>query len=102
MVATATWARSSYFLATNHERMPTMTRDFLLRAMFAGVSAVALNAQTDWPSYGHDPGGMRFSPLKQINTRNVTDLVRAWTYDISAQSPRKRPGEATPLVVGGV
>jgi glucose dehydrogenase len=21
---------------------------------------------TDWPVYGHDPGGMRFSPLRQI------------------------------------
>ena len=23
------------------------------------------------PSYGHDPGGMRFSPLKQIDAGNV-------------------------------
>jgi hypothetical protein len=59
---------SFHFLAANQERVPTMTRDFLLRAIFAGISAAALHGQTDWPSYGHDAGGMRFSPLKQINT----------------------------------
>jgi len=79
-----------------------MRCDFLPRMIFVCVTAIALYGQTDWPSYGHDPGGMRFSPLQQINTGNVSKLVRAWTYDISAQSPRKRPGEATPLVVGGV
>ena len=25
----------------------------------------------DWPAYGRDPGGMRYSPLDQINTKNV-------------------------------
>jgi glucose dehydrogenase len=79
-----------------------MTRYFLLRATLAGIFTMALCGQTDWPSYGHDPGGMRFSPLRQINSGNVSKLVRAWTYDISEQSSRKRPGEATPLVVGGV
>jgi quinoprotein glucose dehydrogenase len=79
-----------------------MMGDFLLRAAVASVFAAALYGQTDWPSYGHDPGGMRFSPLKQINAGNVSKLARVWTYDISNQSPRKRPGEATPLVVGGV
>jgi len=28
----------------------------------------------EWRSYGHDPGGMRFSPLKQINRGNVQQL----------------------------
>ena len=28
----------------------------------------------DWPSYGHDPGGMRYSPLMQINRENVAKL----------------------------
>src|SRR5207302_2852825 len=30
----------------------------------------------DWPSYGHDPGGMRYSPLTQIN-RERTGLSTA-------------------------
>ena len=28
----------------------------------------------EWRSYGHDPGGMRFSPLKQIDRSNVEQL----------------------------
>lgn len=34
----------------------------------------------DWPVYGRDPGGQRYSPLKQINTKNVDQLQPAWTY----------------------
>jgi hypothetical protein len=33
--------------------------------------AFALHAQTDRPVYGHDPGGNRYSPLKQITPKNV-------------------------------
>jgi quinoprotein glucose dehydrogenase len=54
-------------------------------------------AQTDWPVYGHDPGGMRYSPLKQINTRNVAKLRRAWTYHTGETG---RQFESTPIVVG--
>ena len=36
------------------------------------------HAQTDWPIFGHDPGGMRYSPLKQINTGNVDQLRVSW------------------------
>ena len=79
-----------------------MRLKFLICGVFAGVLITSLHGQTDWPSYGHDPGGMRFSPLKQINASNVTKLVRAWKYDISEQSTRKRPDEATPLVIDGV
>jgi glucose dehydrogenase len=31
-------------------------------------------AQTDWPIYGHDPSGLQFSPLKQIDTTNVSTV----------------------------
>ncbi len=58
----------------------------------------------DWPSYGHDPGGMRYSPLTQINRENVAKLKIAWIFhtgDISeGKGQRKRSGfETTPLVV---
>lgn len=53
-------------------------------------------AQTDWPSYGHDPGAMRFSPLRQINAANVQHLQLAWTFRAG------KPGsEAVPIVVDG-
>jgi quinoprotein glucose dehydrogenase len=59
-----------------------------------------------WPVYGHDPGGMRFSPLTQITRENVAQLKVAWTFhtgDISDGSGgRKRSGfETTPILVDG-
>ena len=34
----------------------------------------------EWPTYGHDPGGMRFSPLTEIKPTNVDRLKVAWVY----------------------
>ncbi len=56
----------------------------------------------DWPCYGHDPGGMRYSPLTEINRENVSRLKAAWVFhtgDISAgMGKRKRSGfETTPI-----
>jgi glucose dehydrogenase len=59
----------------------------------------------DWPSYNHDLSSTRFSPLKQINTTNVTKLAPAWTYSLKGEAPPPRFGgggsEATPIVVNG-
>ena len=62
------------------------------------VLTAPLCAQTDWPTYGHDPGGMRFSPLKQITAANVAKLHRAWTFHTGEPG---RPFETTPIVAGG-
>jgi quinoprotein glucose dehydrogenase len=62
---------------------------------------------TDWPTYLHDSGGTHYSPLAQINTRNVTQLHVAWTYHMRPPSaPAVRGGhfgvsEASPLVING-
>jgi quinoprotein glucose dehydrogenase len=37
-------------------------------------------ASKEWPTYGHDPGAMRFSPLTQITPANVSQLKVAWVY----------------------
>ena len=37
-------------------------------------------AQNDWVNFGQDPGGTKFSTLAQINTDNVRNLKRAWTF----------------------
>jgi quinoprotein glucose dehydrogenase len=55
-----------------------------------------LFAQTDWPSYAHDPAGQRYSPLTQINTSNVAKLKLAWRYGASGSQ------QATPIVAGGL
>jgi glucose dehydrogenase len=64
-------------------------------------------AAQEWPSYSNDPGGTKYSPLKQINRTNVTRLKTAWTYhtgDMSdgKQWPSRSAFEATPLVIDGV
>jgi membrane-bound PQQ-dependent dehydrogenase (glucose/quinate/shikimate family) len=71
--------------------------------------ALAISAQTDWPAYGHDPGGMRYSPLRQITTKNVAQLTRAWTYHTGElpgssgpRGQRQMAFETTPLMVNGV
>jgi quinoprotein glucose dehydrogenase len=70
------------------------------------LTALHGQAQADWPSYGNDPGGMRYSALSQINHDNVTHLKVAWIYhtgDISDGSGgRRRSGfENTPILVDG-
>jgi quinoprotein glucose dehydrogenase len=58
---------------------------------------------TEWPTYGHDPGGMRFSPLKQITPANVGQLKVAWVYHMKpAASAKFAAGETTPLVINGL
>ena len=77
--------------------------------LIPAVLTISASAQTDWPSYGHDPGGMRFSPLKQIDAGNVSRLVRAWTYHTGEipvvsgpRGLRQTAFETTPLIVNGV
>lgn len=73
------------------------------------VSAAAATGN-DWRSWGGDPGGTRYSTLNQINTRNVKELKRSWTYHtgevatgaISTERQRIAAFEATPLDINGV
>jgi glucose dehydrogenase len=68
----------------------------ILPALFS-PAAKAQNA-ADWPMYRRDLGGTGYSPLKQINTGNVTKLAQAWSYQLT-----ERGGlEVTPIVVAGV
>ncbi|HYL62572.1 MAG TPA: pyrroloquinoline quinone-dependent dehydrogenase [Candidatus Methylomirabilis sp.] len=64
-------------------------------------------ADTGWPYYGHDAGGMRFSPLKQINRDNVAKLKVAWVFHTgdmrNSRNDSKRSGlETTPILVDGM
>jgi quinoprotein glucose dehydrogenase len=64
-------------------------------------------AETDWPAYGNDPGGMRYSSLRQIDHNNVDQLKVAWTFhtgDVSdGRNGWKRSGfETTPILVDGL
>ena len=59
--------------------------------------ACPLFAQTDWPSYAHDAGGQKYSPLTQIDTSSVAKLKLVWRYDGNGGL-----GQATPIVAGGL
>ncbi|HMJ58854.1 MAG TPA: pyrroloquinoline quinone-dependent dehydrogenase [Gemmatimonadales bacterium] len=68
---------------------------------------LGMQAPGDWPAYGRDPGGARFSPLTQITRENVATLQVAWTYhtgepDMASMSHRPPALEVTPLVVDGL
>jgi quinoprotein glucose dehydrogenase len=68
----------------------------------ASVVMPTLQAQNDWPTYAHDPGGQRYSPLKQINTNNVTKLVPAWSFQMKKENQPFRLSQSIPLMVNGV
>ena len=66
------------------------------------LGAGTLKAQ-DWPVYGGDDGGSRFSRLSQINRQNVTTLKTAWTYrtgdlDSGGRSPMVNGFAVTPIL----
>jgi quinoprotein glucose dehydrogenase len=79
-----------------------------LIAIFTAGSAPTPAAPegTDWPNYANDPGGMRYSPLDQVNRGNVSRLKVAWIYHTGDVSNGEGGGsksgfENTPIVVDG-
>ena len=72
--------------------------------LFSVVSAFAQPApvaNSDWPYYGNDPGGMRFVDLDQIRPSNVANLKPAWIFHTNVFNDNSS-FEAQPIVVGGV
>ena len=72
-----------------------------------GPPVRAARAQ-DWPAFGGDPGGMRYSPLTAIDRANVGGLGVAWTWATgeapipeTSSTRAARPGnfQATPLMI---
>ena len=66
-------------------------------------------SNNDWPMYRHDYAGTGYSPLSQINTRNVSNLREVFSYSLQGPAPAEgqsgRGGgpnsQATPIVVNG-
>ena len=61
----------------------------------------------EWPVYGGDAGGTKFSPLADINLTNVASLVNAWEWrpeDRPLEEFGTRPGnfQNTPLMIDNV
>jgi quinoprotein glucose dehydrogenase len=90
----------------------------VIPAALAATGAVALLAQKpadgDWPMYGRDLAGTKYSPLRQITATNVSSLQPAWNLTLverpAGQGRGRGPGapeilsnpEVTPIVVNGV
>lgn len=51
----------------------------------------------DWPATGRTYGEQHFSPLDQINDRNVNQLGLAWSMDLGFGNPATQP-----VAIGGV
>ena len=86
---------------------PSCASIALVALLGIGHAAPAPNpAAGDWPQWGRNLAGTRYSPVTQINTGNVPGLQIAWkvrTGDDPAQQQdiRNLPAfEATPLKVG--
>jgi len=78
----------------------------MARLFAAALFCTAAFAQ-DWPFYGGDQGGSKYSPLDQINRSNVSKLKMAWEWK-TGEAPlaefKTTPGnfEVTPIMIGGV
>lgn len=89
----------------------TNTTKLIVVCCLAVAAVVAAYPQSnprevDWPHYADQAGGMRFSPLTQINKSNVARLKIAWIFhtgDISRgeNGRRKSSFESTPIMVDG-
>jgi quinoprotein glucose dehydrogenase len=81
-----------------------MTGRLMLLAT-AALACASSAAADEWPAYGRDAGGTRFSPLTQITPANVAQLKPAWTFhtgDIADGSKGPRSGfQTTPLLIDG-
>jgi len=71
------------------------------------VAAAPSSSQVEWLYYGGDPGGMKYSPLTDVNAASVTRLRVAWQWshwETPLEQYKTSPGffESTPLMIDGV
>jgi quinoprotein glucose dehydrogenase len=60
-------------------------------------------ASSEWPTHGGNPAHTQYSPLKQINTANVSRLKVAWVYHTGDHREDNRSQiQCNPIIVDGV
>src|SRR5947209_4370376 len=86
-----------------------MTMKIFAAVLLTGLAAPGLYGQTEWPAYGGDQSGQRYSALTQINTKNVAKLKLAWQYGvdpsaiaINSTNRLLTATEAVPIMAGGI
>lgn len=83
--------------------VPTGTRR--LEGQAPASATVLPRAGEGWPTYGGDPGGLRFSKSSQITRENVGRLHSVWTFhthavDTDAERAEMPSFETTPVLSG--
>ena len=79
------------------ERLKWVTTALFTASAVALAPAAGLCADNaGWPVYGQNDSNTRFSPLKQINEKNVGKLKLAYSFSLASL----RSNEFTPLVIG--
>jgi len=75
----------------------------------ANKSNAGMETGKNYPVYGGNKAGNRYSPLSEINIENVKNLTVAWTYfandqpdTVSKQTSRPREIQCQPIVVNGM
>src|ERR1700716_1911992 len=85
-------------------------KGIMVFAIAGTITSSSLKAQSnnEWPAYGGDAGGMRYSPSRQVNDQNVKQFKLAWTYQTGelktysgTKAKEKAAFEATPLMIDG-
>ncbi len=76
-------------------------------ALLLALGSCTMLSAADWPSWGRDAGGTKYSPIAQITKANVKNLGVAWTFDVGdvsdgATFTTRSAFEATPLMVDGI
>ena len=80
----------------------------LLTAMANPQSSIVNRQTVEWPVYAHDNASSKYSPLDQINAKNVKDLRIAWRWTcvdepiLKERSIQTWLNEGTPIMIGGV
>ncbi|MBV8210246.1 MAG: pyrroloquinoline quinone-dependent dehydrogenase [Burkholderiaceae bacterium] len=90
------------------EPRQTITRPFIGLQVLAVVTSVsaAPTPDADWPAYGGDAGGSRYSPLAEITPANVGRLRVAWIFRTGelghgVKDWNRSAFEATPILYDG-
>src|SRR4051812_37579794 len=60
---------------------------FVVSGQQRGAARPTTSIANEWPTYGHDPGGMRYSPVSQVTPVNVGQLQLAWVYHMNPPAP---------------
>jgi quinoprotein glucose dehydrogenase len=88
-------------------RMLKTTRVAGLLITVAAMHAQTRKGEVEWPYYGGDQGGSKYSALTGINTKNVSGMHQAWVWKTGEAPLEKygtRPGmfQNSPLMIDNV